>query len=145
VPGYQVTAATMRWVARGGSVVHHDPIRIPNPPEEGSRPNLFFLDFYRHLAADGQGLEAREHTAQVPSEVRGPSRYDGWPVPGPICPPPKTSGEGFAPTCVADASDRWFGPSAGPLWTWNADTTPFRRAVASERSGWAAWGTAFSP
>jgi hypothetical protein len=70
VPGYQVTAATMRWVAGDGSVVHHDPIRIPNPPEEGSRPNLFFLDFYRHLAADGQGLEAREHTAQVPSEVR---------------------------------------------------------------------------
>jgi len=69
-PGYQVTAATMRWVAGDGTVVLHDPIRIPNPPEEGSRPNAFFLEFYRHLAADGQGLEAREHTAQVPYEIR---------------------------------------------------------------------------
>jgi len=70
VPGYQITAATMRWVAGPGKVVQHDPIRVPTPPDQGSRPNTFFLNFYRHLAEDGQGLEAREHTAQVPSDVR---------------------------------------------------------------------------
>jgi ATP-dependent helicase YprA (DUF1998 family) len=70
VPGYQLTAATMRWVAGAGKTVVHDPIRIPRPPAQGGRPNLFFLEFYRHLAEDGQGLEAREHTAQVPYEVR---------------------------------------------------------------------------
>jgi ATP-dependent helicase YprA (DUF1998 family) len=70
VPGYQLTAATMRWVAGEGRTVLHDPIRVPKPPEKGSRPNAFFLSFYRHLAEDGQGLEAREHTAQVPNEVR---------------------------------------------------------------------------
>lgn len=70
VPGYQVLASGMRWVAGDGKAVNHDPIRVPNPPAEGSRPNQFFLDFYRTAAADGQGLEAREHTAQVPYEER---------------------------------------------------------------------------
>ncbi|MCL4821584.1 MAG: DEAD/DEAH box helicase [Vicinamibacteria bacterium] len=68
--GYQVPASAMRWVAGDGTAVPHDPIRVPNPPAEGSRPNRFFLDFYRNVAADGQGLEAREHTAQVPYEAR---------------------------------------------------------------------------
>jgi ATP-dependent helicase YprA (DUF1998 family) len=70
LPGYQLTAATMRWVAGEGKSVVHDPIRIPRPPTQGSRPNQFFLAFYQHLAEDGQGLEAREHTAQVPYDVR---------------------------------------------------------------------------
>jgi len=70
VPGYQIPAAAMRWLAGEGKAPTPDPIRVPNPPAEGSRPNQFFLDFYRTVAADGQGLEAREHTAQVPYDVR---------------------------------------------------------------------------
>ena len=70
VPGYQVPASALRWVAGDGNTVTHDPIRVPKPPEGGSRPNRFFLEFYRTAAADGQGLEAREHTAQVPYEAR---------------------------------------------------------------------------
>jgi hypothetical protein len=70
VHGYQIPASTMRWVAGEGKALTPDPIRVPNPPAEGSRPNQFFLDFYKTVAADGQGLEAREHTAQVPYEAR---------------------------------------------------------------------------
>lgn len=70
VPAYQVPAAALRWMAGDGLSVTHDPIRVPKMPEGGSRPNRFFLDFYRSAALDGQGLEAREHTAQVPYDVR---------------------------------------------------------------------------
>ena len=70
VPGYQIPASAMRWVAGEGTAVAHDPIRVPNRSAQGSRPNQFFLDFYKNAAADGQGLEAREHTAQVPYEAR---------------------------------------------------------------------------
>ncbi|MCC7018002.1 MAG: hypothetical protein IT564_12475, partial [Rhodospirillales bacterium] len=70
VPGYQLAAAMMRWVAGDGTRAYHDPIRVPSPPAEGGRTNPFFVDFYRGVAADGQGLQAREHTAQVPPEER---------------------------------------------------------------------------
>lgn len=70
VPGYQVQAACMRWVAGTGQTAAHDPIAIPNAPANGSRPNKFFVNLYRTAAADGHGLEAREHTAQVPYEAR---------------------------------------------------------------------------
>lgn len=70
VPGYQVPASAMRWVAGEGKIVTHDPIRVPNPPADGGRPNAFFLEFYRTVANDGKELEAREHTAQVPYEAR---------------------------------------------------------------------------
>lgn len=70
VPGYQVTASGMAWKAGDGTRVSYDPIRVPNPPNEGGRPNRFFVDFYRSIAAETLGLRAREHTAQVPSEER---------------------------------------------------------------------------
>jgi ATP-dependent helicase YprA (DUF1998 family) len=68
-PGYQVQAAAMRWVQGTGSV-GVDPIKVPRPPEDGLRPNRFFTNFYKSVAANGQGLEAREHTAQVPIDER---------------------------------------------------------------------------
>ena len=68
--GYQVNAAAMLWVGGNGDTVAPDPIRVPRGPKEGRRPNAFFLDFYRNAAASGRGLRAREHTAQVPAEVR---------------------------------------------------------------------------
>ena len=70
VPGYQVSASALRWMAGEGTNALHDPIRVPKVPEAGRKPNRFFLEFYRTAAADGQGLEAREHTAQVPYDAR---------------------------------------------------------------------------
>ena len=70
VPGYQVVAAAMRWVAGDGSRAFHDPIRVPNQPEGGGRTNPFFVEFYQLVGATLTGFEAREHTAQVPYEAR---------------------------------------------------------------------------
>ena len=70
VPGYQLLASAMRWVRGDGTRAFHDPIRRPNEPEEGSRTNPFFVDFYRTAANELQGFEAREHTAQVDYEMR---------------------------------------------------------------------------
>jgi ATP-dependent helicase YprA (DUF1998 family) len=68
-PGYQVQAAAMRWVPGNGRV-EVDPIKVPRPPQGGMSPNRFFTEFYKTVAADGKGLEAREHTAQVPMQAR---------------------------------------------------------------------------
>ena len=70
VPGYQLPASALQWVAGDGTRAFHDPIRMPNAPVTGGRTNPFFVDFYRTMAADLQGLEAREHTAQVPYQLR---------------------------------------------------------------------------
>jgi len=51
VPGYQLPASAMRWVAGDGSIAFHDPIRVPNPPPGGGRTNPFFVDFYRAVAS----------------------------------------------------------------------------------------------
>ncbi len=69
-PGYQVPAAAMVWQAGDGTRAFHDPIRVPNPPPAGGRTNPYFVDFYRTTAGELLGLEAREHTAQVPYEFR---------------------------------------------------------------------------
>ena len=69
VPGYQVQASTMRWIAGDSTEPFHDPIRTPDRSEAGGT-NRFFVDFYKEDAAKLRGLEAREHTAQVPYGVR---------------------------------------------------------------------------
>ncbi len=70
VPGYQLSASALLWVAGDGSKSFHDPIRVPNMPPSGGRTNPFFVEFYRNIAHTALGLEAREHTAQVPAEIR---------------------------------------------------------------------------
>jgi ATP-dependent helicase YprA (DUF1998 family)/very-short-patch-repair endonuclease len=70
VPGYQLPAAAMVWRASDGSAGFHDPIRVPRAPESGRRTNPFFVQLYRTMADEAKGLEAREHTAQVRSDVR---------------------------------------------------------------------------
>ena len=70
VPGYQLPASAMKWVASDGKYSFHDPIRVPNLPDEGGRTNPYFVNYYRAIAGGVIGLEAREHTAQVPYEVR---------------------------------------------------------------------------
>jgi hypothetical protein len=70
VPGYQIQASAMRWLAGDGTEPFHDPIRTPDRSTSGKGTNPFFVEFYSESAADMQDLEAREHTAQVPYEVR---------------------------------------------------------------------------
>lgn len=70
VPGYQLTASAMVWVSGDGSKAFHDPIRVPNESVMGSRTNPFFVEFYQSIASGARGIEAREHTAQVPYELR---------------------------------------------------------------------------
>lgn len=66
VPGYQVPATALLWVAGDGTRAFHDPIAVPSAPEAGGRTNPFFVEFYKSVAPEIRGLEAREHTAQVP-------------------------------------------------------------------------------
>lgn len=70
VHGYQIPASAMIWQAGDGQHAFHDPIRVPRLPTEGGRTNPFFVDFYRSVTAELHGLEAHEHTAQVPSNIR---------------------------------------------------------------------------
>jgi len=70
VPGYQIPASAFVWVVGDGTRSFHDPIRIPRAPEPGLRPNPFFVEYYKSIAAESKGLEAREHTAQVSYEDR---------------------------------------------------------------------------
>ena len=70
VPGYQIPAAALRWIRGSGTQSLHDPIRVPHPSAEAADANAFFVDFYRTVATNLGGMEAREHTAQVPYEQR---------------------------------------------------------------------------
>ncbi|MBP7570562.1 MAG: DEAD/DEAH box helicase [Acidobacteria bacterium] len=70
VAGYRLRAQVMRWVAGDGTRPYHDPIRVPRQPAQGLRANPFFVDFYRSVARALAGLEAHEHTAQVPAAER---------------------------------------------------------------------------
>jgi len=69
-PGYQVPASCLIWRAGDGTHPLHDPIRVPRLPDSGARVNPFFVDYYQNVAAQLHGIEAREHTAQVPNETR---------------------------------------------------------------------------
>ena len=70
VGGYQLNASALIWRPGSGSVGFHDLVRVPRKPADGLRTNPFFTEFYRGETHDLKNLEAREHTAQVPSDVR---------------------------------------------------------------------------
>lgn len=72
VGGYQLKAAGVRWIGHSENAPrpYSDPIRIPRPPKSGHRPNPFFLRFYSQTASGNAGIEAKEHTAQVPTAER---------------------------------------------------------------------------
>jgi superfamily II DNA/RNA helicase/very-short-patch-repair endonuclease len=70
VPGYQIVADAMLWLAGDGTKAFHDPIRVPRESKEGGRTNPFFRDFYRNTAVHLHGYRAKEHTAQVPYNER---------------------------------------------------------------------------
>jgi len=64
--GFQLVAASLIWRAGDGTKAFHDPLRSPRAAREGGRANTFFSHFYKSVAATLEGIEAREHTAQVP-------------------------------------------------------------------------------
>ncbi len=70
VPGYRLPASAIVWCEGSGEKPFRDPIRVPGESEAGGRTNPFFVHFYRSMAAELAGCEAREHTAQVPYEDR---------------------------------------------------------------------------
>ena len=69
-PGYQINAASMVWKSSDGIHGYHDPIRRPTESIEGTQTNKFFVNYYRYVAQETLGINAREHTAQVPYEQR---------------------------------------------------------------------------
>jgi very-short-patch-repair endonuclease len=72
IGGYQLKASGIRWIGRPPEAAQpfHDPLRVPRAPDQGHRPNDFFVRFYTQGAAGNAGIEAKEHTAQVPTAER---------------------------------------------------------------------------
>jgi len=70
VPGYQIPGSGIRWKAGDGTRPFHDPLRIPTESDAGGRTNPFFISFYQKIAYEGKGIQAKEHTAQVPYDLR---------------------------------------------------------------------------
>src|SRR5690606_30365716 len=69
-PGYQLLASAIIWRAGDGTEGVLDRVRMTLDNERGPRVNPFFVTPYRATAATLAGLQAREHTAQVPPEDR---------------------------------------------------------------------------
>lgn len=76
VPGYQLPASSFIWAVGDGAKPHHDPIRVPRASSSDSGTNDFFVDFYSTAASNLRGMQAREHTAQVPYEQREEREQD---------------------------------------------------------------------
>ncbi|XRQ09279.1 DEAD/DEAH box helicase [Actinomadura welshii] len=71
VPGYRINAAVIIWRAGDGEFGVADPLRWQfNGTDTRPRVNPFFRDLYQKQSRGFAGLFAREHTAQVPSNVR---------------------------------------------------------------------------
>lgn len=68
--GYQLTSAQMIWKAGDGSIAPVDHLRITQASESPAVANPYFVKFYKNFTQSGSVIEAREHTAQVESEVR---------------------------------------------------------------------------
>lgn len=69
-PAYQVPASVIIWRAGEGKSGLVNPLKMPRLPAAGRRVNPFFVHYYREMAQGTLGLEAREHTAQVPADER---------------------------------------------------------------------------
>ncbi|MFE4372161.1 DEAD/DEAH box helicase [Streptomyces sp. NPDC056835] len=68
--GHQVRATALRWLPGDGATPEPDPLRKVSDPDATPSVNTYFRDLYRDTAMQLVGLEAREHTAQVPAELR---------------------------------------------------------------------------
>jgi ATP-dependent helicase YprA (DUF1998 family) len=67
--GYQVPAASLLWRTGNGMPVP-DPLRLPRASATPAPANEFFVELYRSLGPSDTGIEAHEHTAQVPYTLR---------------------------------------------------------------------------
>jgi ATP-dependent helicase YprA (DUF1998 family)/very-short-patch-repair endonuclease len=70
IPGYQVPASVMLWKAGDGTSPMSDPLRVIHASETDVKGNRYFIKLYKAFAGHGSGLEGREHTAQVQSDIR---------------------------------------------------------------------------
>jgi hypothetical protein len=70
VPGYRLKASAIRWVTGDGAKGAEDPLRKSLNSEAVARVNPFFRALYGDVASSLKGLQAKEHTAQVPSQMR---------------------------------------------------------------------------
>jgi len=67
---YHLQAGCIRWLAGDGTPPPPDPVRVTRPTKELRETNAYFRDFYARVALALRGIEAREHTAQVPAAIR---------------------------------------------------------------------------
>jgi len=70
VPGYRINSGSLIWRAGDGTKAYHDRIRMPTASATGSTPNKFFVELFRSRIQKLRGVSSREHTAQVPGELR---------------------------------------------------------------------------
>lgn len=69
-PAYRLKASSIIWKAGDGLKQPQDPLRVSRAPEGGLPTNPYFREAYESMAQDLAVLEASEHTAQVPAELR---------------------------------------------------------------------------
>jgi ATP-dependent helicase YprA (DUF1998 family) len=70
VCGYQIPSSVMLWRPGDGTSPAIDHLRVTQTSSAEDQANRYFIRLYKSFAEYGTGLEAREHTAQVPAEDR---------------------------------------------------------------------------
>ena len=70
VPGYRINSGALIWRVGDGTKAYHDRIRMPTASTAGSVPNKFFVELFRTRIQKLRGVSSREHTAQVPADLR---------------------------------------------------------------------------
>jgi len=68
--GYRINSGALIWRAADGTRAYHDRIRMPTASAPGSTPNKYFVELFRSRIQALRGVSSREHTAQVPSQLR---------------------------------------------------------------------------
>lgn len=68
-PAFRLNATCMLWT-RGSGTPEPDLMRVSHIGESSLQANTFFGDLYENVGVTLRGMEAREHTAQVPNEDR---------------------------------------------------------------------------
>ncbi|OFV82724.1 MAG: hypothetical protein A2W26_09840 [Acidobacteria bacterium RBG_16_64_8] len=70
IPGYQINADALRWLPGEGAIRPIDRTRLLEVGDTPPEVNRYFAECYRRFVDLKCVLEAREHTAAVPSEDR---------------------------------------------------------------------------
>ena len=68
--GYRLLAPAILWTRGDGTSAMRDPVRKALTADSDARVNPFFRSLYTDMASSLRGLHAREHTAQVPADLR---------------------------------------------------------------------------